>query len=123
MKSRRRRAAVLLALLLSFVAFSGCTVTKPLVCAIGYPVRSIGEAARSDDEDEKFERMPAVLAVLSAPVLIPLTFGALSVVGATGGLVTGFASDLNLILGHADLDDTRRSLLLPFNTNIRKQED
>lgn len=125
-----RTAAVVCMLVLaslSHLGLAGCTVVKPVVCSVGYPVRTIGEALNKQEDEErqgeeKYKSTPTVLAVPTAIVVVPVAFAGLSAVGIIGGLTSGVASDLNLLLGNADFDDTRESLPYPFRTNVQKPD-
>jgi hypothetical protein len=61
-----------------------------------------------------------VLVIAAAPVLIPLRFASDAVIGAVGGLFSGFASDLNVITGN--YSQVTRNMTQPFRTNARAPE-
>ena len=99
---------------------AGCTVIKPVVCGIVYPVLAIKERIDhplDDDDDEDYNDLPTVLSLLALPVLLPLDFGYLTVRSTVAGLYTGLASDLNALTGNATLNSTMDSLLRPTKTN------
>jgi len=97
---------------------SACTVVKPVVCSISYPIDVMRRAlAVPDDDKDDYADIPAPLVLVSAPVLVPLRFLGLSVMGIGGGLVSGFASDLNIITWN--FDHPLRNLTDPFRTNAR----
>ncbi len=115
-----------LATLLVSAFMTGCTAFKPLVCTITFPVQAFAEAGEDEDEgdpEEEFETLPPVVGIPAAVVLVPPAFACLAAMGAAGGAISGFVSDLNLILGHASLKDSLKSLPYPFRTNIRKEKD
>jgi len=100
------------------MVLSSCTALKPVVCAFTYPIDVMSDsvAVPEDDEDD-YAEIPPPLIIATAPILIPLRFVSLSVMGIAGGLVSGFASDLNMILWNADKPWT--NLSRPFHTNAR----
>lgn len=109
---------VLLGVLLA--TLGSCTVVKPLVCTVSYPVDCICERLDAvDDEDP--EDLPPVLTFFAAPVLIPMRFLSEAAIGCVGGLFSGFASDLNVIT--ANCSSPERNLTKPFRTNARKPAD
>ena len=108
------RLAVLLAVVASR---SACTVAKPLVCAFTYPIDNIRNRLQAPDEPDEHEQLPPVLVIAAAPVLIPLRFVSDSVIGAVGGLFSGFASDLNVVTWN--FSSPARNLTKPFRTNAR----
>jgi hypothetical protein len=104
------------------VASSGCTVVKPIVCSFSYPVVNIEQRLDAPDEPDpdEHEQLPPVLVIAAAPVLIPLRFASDAVIGAVGGLFSGFASDLNVITGN--YSQVTRNMTQPFRTNARAPE-
>jgi hypothetical protein len=100
---------------------SGCTVVKPIVCTFTDPVDKMAESlATPRDESEEYSDIPPTLVLVTAPILIPLRFVTLSIMGLSGGLVSGFASDLNVIVWNVDTPVT--NLTRPFKTNAKKPE-
>ena len=98
---------------------SGCTAIKPLVCAFTYPIDEMRKSlAAPYDHEEEYAHIPPPLVLIAAPVLIPLRFVGLAAMGIGGGLVSGFASDLNVIIWNFDVP--WRNLTRPFRTNARK---
>jgi hypothetical protein len=114
----RRESRPLVLAALALLAAS-CTVVKPVVCTFTYPVDVMSEAfAVPDDDSDDWEEIPPPLVCLSGPVLVPLRFLGLAVMGLAGGLVSGFASDLNVITWR--FDEVTRNLTRPFLTNARE---
>ena len=64
--------------------------------------------------------VPDSLFFATAPILIPLRFVTLSIMGAAGGLVSGFATDLNVVIWN--FDHPLENLSRPFRTNAKKPE-
>jgi hypothetical protein len=119
MASRLARIA-LLALPLGAVA-TGCTVVKPIVCTFTYPVDEMAESiAVPDDPDDDHEEIPPPLVCVAAPVLVPLRFVGLALMGFAGGIVSGFASDLNVVLWNAETP--WKNLTRPFHTNMKQPD-
>ena len=77
-----------------------CTVAKPLVCAVSTPVHAIGNGPHNFRGDGR-----AVLCSLAV----------ISAVGAVGGLVTGFVSDIQILCGATD--DPTRNITCAFAVN------
>ena len=118
MATHRVRLGVLLGVVLA--TLGSCTVVKPLVCTVSYPIDCMCERLDAvDDEDP--EDLPPVLVFLAAPVLIPMRFVSEAAIGCVGGLFSGFASDLNVITAHCSSPE--RNLTKPFRTNARKDAD
>lgn len=80
-----------------------CTIAKPVVCVITTPAKALGEAGRS------YYSLEAAACGLMA----------MSAIGAAAGLVTGFLSDMNVLLGVAD--DPVRNIHDPFKTNTSRR--
>ncbi len=98
---------------------AGCTVVKPIVCAFTFPIHEMSEdLAVPDDDGDDYAEIPPPLVCIAAPVLIPLRFVAMSVLGFAGGLVSGFASDLNVITWNCEAPWT--NLSRPYLTNARE---
>jgi hypothetical protein len=117
--SLRGRALALLVAGVAAAGAAGCTVVKPVVCAFTYPVDKMAESlATPRDASEDYADIPPTLVLVTAPILIPLRFLTLSVMGVAGGLVSGFASDLNVIVWNVDTPVT--NLTRPFKTNAKK---
>lgn len=123
--SRRGLAGALLAPLLGCLlcCVLGCTVVKPVVCTFTYPidVMSASAAVPEDDDEDDSQDIPPTLVCLAAPILIPLRFLGHAVMGFSAGLVSGFASDLNVITWNCE--SPAANLTRPFRTNARKTED
>jgi len=101
------------------VVAPGCTLVKPVVCTFTYPVDVMGESvAVPDDDEDDYAEIPPPLVCVAAPVLIPLRFLGLAVMGFGGGLVSGFASDLNVITWNCE--SPWENLSRPFYTNARE---
>lgn len=98
-------------------ATAGCTVVKPVVCALAYPIERFSARLESRDEDDDYSELPPVATFAAAPVLIPLNWAYFTVYGAVGGLISGFVSDLNLITGHGSLRNSRATITQPLRTN------
>ena len=98
-----------------------CTVIKPVVCTVSYPIDCICERLDAVDDEEDPEDIPPVLVFFAAPVLIPLRFVSEAAIGCVGGLFSGFASDLNVIT--ANCSSPGRNLTKPFRTNARKHPE
>ena len=92
--------------LLLALALSSCTIAKPVVCSITTPVlflagsHCLPSACRCDHSEG-----------------LGWVFVGIAAVGVVGGLISGFVSDVNLILGHVDRRDACRNLHNPFRTN------
>jgi hypothetical protein len=114
--SRARSAALAAAALLP-----ACTAVKPVVCTFTYPIDVMSEnLSVPDDPSDDYEDIPPPLLCAAAPVLLPLRFVGLALMGFAGGLVSGFASDLNMILWSAETP--WKNMTRPFLTN-RKSPD
>ena len=99
----------------------GCTVVKPLVCTFTYPVDVMSKSLSvPEDETDDHAEIPPPLVCVAAPVLIPLRFLGLAVMGFAGGFVSGFASDLNVVTWR--FEDPWTNLTRPFLTNAREPE-
>ena len=100
----------------------GCTAVKPVVCAFTYPLDVMSQSAETPDEPgPDYDDIPPPLLCVAAPVLLPLRFVGLSVMGIGGGIVSGLASDLNVITWH--FDDPFANLTKPFKTNASEPEE
>jgi hypothetical protein len=98
---------------------AGCTVVKPVVCTFTYPIDVIGaDVALPDEPEDDYAEIPPPLVCIAAPVLIPLRFLGLAVMGFGGGLVSGFASDLNVVTWN--FETPWENLSRPFHTNARE---
>jgi len=109
-------AAVLLAV--AAVCVTGCTITKPLVCAFTYPIDNIRARLAAPDGPDEHEDLPPVLVVAAAPVIVPVRFVSEAVIGAIGGLFSGLASDMNVVTWN--FSSPARNLTRPFRTNARR---
>jgi hypothetical protein len=118
--STRRPTRCLSLVLCSSTLLGACTVVKPVVCTFTHPIDVMRRALAVPDDDDDHADIPAPLVLVTAPVLIPLRFAGLAVMGFAGGLVSGFASDLNVITWN--FDHPLRNLTRPFKTNARKPE-
>jgi len=114
------------------LALPGCTVVKPAVCAISLPIGGLVEAftedkKEKDSEEQSFRPLPTFYCVVVLVAIIPPTFALLAAEGAGLGLLTGFMSDLNFLLGNASVEDSIKSLAYPARLNVRvckeEQED
>lgn len=94
-------ARLLPALALAFLTGTGCTVTKPLVCAVALPAKAVGN--------------PSCLGACNDARALGCAFMVLAAVGAAGGLVTGFVSDIQFLCGATD--DPTHNLADPFAVN------
>lgn len=101
------------------MALAACSVVKPLVCTFSYPIGQITDrlAAGDTDPSDDHEDLPAALVFLAAPLVIPMRFASEAAIGCVGGLLSGFASDLNVITGN--VASPARNLTRPFKTNAR----
>lgn len=122
MLGRMRGAALALAGVVAMVVAPACTVVKPVVCTFTYPIGVIAADLSSDDdaEGEEHEQIPPPLLCVAAPVVIPIRFVGLALCGFAGGIVSGFASDLNVVLWN--FDDPMKNLTRPFLTNMKEPE-
>lgn len=111
---------VLAASVTASVMLTGCTVIKPITCAVVFPFQQLAKSADSKDPTQKHSEMPAAGVIAVAPVLIPLRYVYYVSYGTFAGLVSGFISDLNLITGHGSLKNGRRTLCKPMRTNAIK---
>lgn len=108
--------------LLILLTMPACTVVKPVVCTFSYPITNLRiRLAMPDDESKAHEEIPPTLALIAAPVLVPLRFTCDAVMGFAGGLVSGFASDLNVLTWN--FDEPARNLTRPFRTNAKRPRD
>jgi len=108
-------------LLVAALLAPGCTIVKPLVCTFTYPVNVMREdLSVPEDPADDYEKIPPPLVCVAAPVLIPLRFLGLAVMGFGGGIVSGFASDLNVVLWN--FDSATKNLTHPFLTNMKEPE-
>ena len=86
--------------------FPGCTVVKPVVCAISTPwyfVESAIDTRDLDDSDDAdAESLPLPCLCVAAPIVIPVRIVERIVNGFVGGLCTGLVSDLNVLVGHTE---------------------
>jgi len=99
----------------------GCTLVKPVVCTFTYPIDEMSASlAAPHDDSEDYAQIPPPLLFATAPILIPLRFVTLSIMGAAGGLVSGFATDLNVVIWN--FDHPLENLSRPFRTNAKKPE-
>jgi hypothetical protein len=85
------------------LAGAGCTLVKPVVGAVTGPVVILGEGGFGTGCHGDGRGMVAV-------------FGAMSALGAVGGLVTGVISDVQVLSGAAEWDPTG-NWWHPFKTN------
>ena len=113
------RTRALLGVLLATLA--GCTIIKPVVCTVSYPIDCISARLDAADDPPDPEDIPPALVLIAAPVLIPLRFVSEAAIGCVGGLFSGFASDLNVVTNNFSALD--RNLTRPFRTNARKHAD
>jgi hypothetical protein len=93
-----------LGLALTAVGGSSCTVIKPVTCAV------IGPFILASQSEGTFFRGDPVSPEAAAVVL-----GLFVGVCAAGGLVTGFVSDVNYLMG--SVVDPTRNICHPFVTN------
>ncbi|MFY9342533.1 MAG: hypothetical protein WAT39_08585 [Planctomycetota bacterium] len=93
---------------------SGCTVVKPVVCAVAYPIDCIRERLAAPDS-EADDDLPPVLLVAALPLIVPMRFGSDAAIGFVGGFFSGFASDLNIVTWN--FASPARNLARPFKTN------
>ncbi|HEX5050769.1 MAG TPA: hypothetical protein VFZ65_03255 [Planctomycetota bacterium] len=115
-------APTLISIALAISCLAGCTVVKPVVCTFSYPIDNIRERLDApDDPEREHELIPPVLAVIAAPVLIPMRFVSDAAIGCVAGLFSGFASDLNVVTGN--MSSPARNLSRPFRTNARRPAD
>ena len=102
--------------LVLIAATAGCTVVKPVVCAIGYPIKAVGERIdRASDREADDLATPVLL--VAFPVLFPLNYAYWTAHGAVSGVFSGFVNDLNLITGSGSMDRTWETMLEPQKTN------
>ena len=93
-------------ILLLALNLSSCTITKPVVCAVTTPVlflsgsNCLPSGCRCDHSEG-----------------LGWLFVGVAAVGVVGGLISGFISDVNLVLGHVERGDACRNLHNPFRTN------
>lgn len=80
---------------------TSCTLAKPVVCAISTPAYVLGNGNSSCGCDPR--GAACALLVVAA-------------VGATGGLITGLISDINVLTG--EVPDPLRNIHDPFATNL-----
>lgn len=109
-----------LATTIALLCLPACTVVKPLVCIVVHPIACIAERLDAEPEAPEHERLSTAMTLLAAPVLIPLRFVCDGLVGGAAGFFSGFASDLNVLTGHAQ--SVARNLTHPFRTNARKPD-
>lgn len=88
------------------LTLNSCTIAKPVVCALTTPVLFLSSSPC----------LPYGCHCRNAEGLA-WGFAAVAAVGVVGGLISGFVSDMNLILGHVDRGDACRNLHNPFRTN------
>lgn len=111
----------LLYLLFAAALGSGCTVLKPITCAVVHPVRSVAELySESSSEPDEVDDTPTLVALIEFPIVVPAFFVYKCFVGAVGGLGTGLASDFNVVSGHASWDRTISNLTRPGKTNAAR---
>lgn len=109
------------ALCAALLASTGsCTLVKPVVCTFTYPIDNIRARLAAPDDDDRHADLPPLLAVLAAPVIVPMRFVSEAAIGAVGGVFSGFASDLNVITGR--FDKATRNLTRPFKTNAEQPQ-
>jgi len=114
-----RRGIRTLLIGMSAALAGACTVVKPVVCTFTYPIDVMSEnLSVPDDKSDDYAEIPPPLVCIAAPVLIPVRFIGLAAMGFGGGLVSGFASDLNVITWR--FDEAWTNLTRPFHTNARK---
>jgi len=103
------------------VVTSGCTVVKPVTCAVVHPINEFGRALKArDKEEDDYNSLPVIPLLVVAPILIPVNYAVHTVRGAVGGLASGFVSDLNIITGNATKRTTMETMTEPFKTNAPK---
>ncbi len=95
--------------LLLCLAAPGCTVCKPIVCAVTAPVLMLGESGPG-----LFHFHHGSSHGLEA---LAMVFGVASVVGIVSGFATGMASDFNVLTGRVDEHHAARNITNPFQTN------
>jgi hypothetical protein len=100
---------------------AGCTVVKPITCAVVHPIRSVGALFdESSAETDEVDDTPTAVALVEFPILVPVFFVYKSFVGVIGGLGTGLVSDFNVVSGHASWDKTLDNLTRPDKTNAAR---
>ena len=100
---RSVRLLVVASLMGAVLCTVSCTIAKPVVCAVTTPARALSEAdGKSYSPEPNFCGLVAV-----------------SAMGAAAGLVTGFLSDINFLLGVAN--DPARNIHDPFKTNTSRR--
>ena len=107
---------ILFPLLALALALPGCTVVKPVACALGYPVREVGRRIDRPSEDEPGD-LPAPVVIAALPVLFPINYAYWTLHGAAGGLFSGLVNDLQWITGHGSLERGWETMLDPLKTN------
>ncbi len=101
---------------------TGCTIVKPLVCAVTHPYQNLKKAVNSSDDDEEDHNdIPPAALIPTAIVAIPIVVVANSAVGIVGGLATGIVSDLNVVVDNADWKSL--NLHRALKTNAKAPED
>ena len=126
MKMPRSSVTAALLAVLGAAALGGCTIVKPIACALVFPIHQFDaklEAAKRDDDADSYRELPPAATFAAAPVLIPLNYAYYAVYGAIGGLFSGFVSDLNLITGHGTLERSVETATRPLWTNAVRPED
>jgi hypothetical protein len=116
MQSRRATPVLLVVAVLC-----GCTVVKPVTCAVVHPIRGVVALfEESSSEPGEVDDTPTVVALIEFPFVLPVFFVYKSIVGAIGGLATGVVSDFNVVSGHASWDKTFENVTRPDKTNAAR---
>jgi len=110
-----------MALLVVALLGQGCTIAKPVACAVVHPIRSAADLFEdSSREPEEVDDPPTAAALIELPVLLPAFLAYKGFVGLVGGLVTGVVSDFNVVSGHASWGRTLENLTRPDKTNAAR---
>ncbi len=106
---RRRFALTVVGLAAAMSVVSGCTVVKPIICAVSSPVRFVDAAADSRDLDDADDRadaaaesVPAACTCVAAPIVIPVRIVERVFNGFIGGFCSGLVSDLNVLVANTE---------------------
>lgn len=121
-RSRSLPSALLALAVVVLVAAPGCTIVKPIACAVAYPPLQVAERIdRADDREP--DDLPGPVLLAAFPVLFPINYVYWTVHGSVSGLFSGVVNDLNVITGSGTIEKSWDTMLEPQRTNRTVEGD